>query len=166
MRTQACSSCGSFFEVKERFVGGIVNCPACGRAAEVAGLRDPRWKGLVAVVAVGWLVWASYIVDLTWGLIPGLVLILVYLLVWLWPLNFSFDPSPPHIATFLFYLVAVVAVGWLFASVLPRLPWWTIPASAMVVVLGSWLEFFLGLHRLLAVTGCLLGWAIMKAAYA
>jgi len=36
----------------------------------------------------------------------------------------------------------------------------------MVVVLGSWLEFFLGLHRLLAVTGCLLGWAIMKAAYA
>lgn len=108
MRTQACSSCGSFFEVKERFVGGIVNCPACGRAAEVAGLRDHRWKGLVAVVAV----------------------------------------------------------GWLFASVLPRLPWWTIPASAMVVVLGSWLEFFLGLHRLLAVTGCLLGWAIMKAAYA
>jgi hypothetical protein len=71
MRSQMCASCGHFFEVEERFAGGIVNCPACGRATEVAGLRDPLWKGLVIAAVVGWIGASAFVVS-TWGLIPGL----------------------------------------------------------------------------------------------
>lgn len=143
MHSQACSSCGSFFEVEERLGGGIVNCPACGRATEVADLRNPLWKGLVAVVVVGWLE-ASYFASLTWGPLYGLGMLLVLL----WWLNFFFDTSRPLIVTVLFNLVAAVAVGWFGASYFARLPWWTIPGLVMALFLRSWLNFLIGPNRL------------------
>ncbi len=50
--------CGHEFEAAEEFKGGYVNCPACGRAAAVPGLRDPLWRlwqglGLLAVIGLG-----------------------------------------------------------------------------------------------------------------
>ena len=57
-----CGRCGATFTVDERIAGGVTNCPRCGKATNVPGLRDPLWRlvqfGIVslAVVAlvVGW----------------------------------------------------------------------------------------------------------------
>jgi len=45
-------------QVTRAQVGGIVNCPGCGKAVQVEGLRDPLWRLLQAgavllVLAVG-----------------------------------------------------------------------------------------------------------------
>lgn len=48
--------CGRVFEAPDSMVGGLANCPACGRAASVPGLRDPFWawlKALAALVVLG-----------------------------------------------------------------------------------------------------------------
>ncbi len=47
--------CGHQFEAASGLAGGLTNCPRCGRATEVPGLRDPLWRlwqalGVVAVV--------------------------------------------------------------------------------------------------------------------
>jgi uncharacterized paraquat-inducible protein A len=46
-----CAHCRHAFEPPARLAGGIANCPRCGRAVEVPGLRDPMWRVLQAVVA-------------------------------------------------------------------------------------------------------------------
>ncbi len=56
-----CPHCGDSFEPRKNQVGGLVNCPRCGRVVQVPGLRDPLWLllrvGVVAAaVAVGWFV--------------------------------------------------------------------------------------------------------------
>lgn len=53
MRGAACA-CGHDFEVADDLVGGITNCPRCGKAVEVLGLRDPAWRVLQGAAAVAW----------------------------------------------------------------------------------------------------------------
>lgn len=58
-----CEHCGDPFPVEPASVGGIVNCPRCGRATSVPGLSDPLWRliqagvvGLAAgAFALGWI---------------------------------------------------------------------------------------------------------------
>jgi len=52
----SCQHCGHLFEVDQALVGGYTNCPQCGKATSVEGLRDPLWRmwqvGVVAAVVV------------------------------------------------------------------------------------------------------------------
>jgi hypothetical protein len=50
----ATCECGNFFECEDRFAGGFANCPSCGKATAVPGLRDPLWR---LAQAGGLLVW-------------------------------------------------------------------------------------------------------------
>jgi hypothetical protein len=52
-RAASCA-CGHEFEVADELAGGIANCPRCGKAVEVEGLKDPAWRLLQAVAAAGW----------------------------------------------------------------------------------------------------------------
>ena len=52
-----CEHCGQMFEVAATLVGGITNCPECGKATQVTGLRDPLWRilqigGVALVIAI------------------------------------------------------------------------------------------------------------------
>ena len=66
-----CGGCARIFEVEDRFAGGIVNCPGCGRATEVSGLRDPIWWGLLALAFLGWAA-TSIGAGWAWGPLAGL----------------------------------------------------------------------------------------------
>jgi hypothetical protein len=46
--------CGHLFEARDDQAGGVVNCPSCGKAAPVPGLRDPLWTGVQVAAALGW----------------------------------------------------------------------------------------------------------------
>ncbi|MEO0478549.1 MAG: hypothetical protein AAF196_03625 [Planctomycetota bacterium] len=48
-----CEHCGRRFEAPKQLAGGITNCPHCGRATPVEGLRDPFWRLLQAAVLAG-----------------------------------------------------------------------------------------------------------------
>ena len=53
-----CKHCGNTFEIDGDLAGGITNCPSCGKATEVQGLRDPIWRlaqagGLAVAIVVG-----------------------------------------------------------------------------------------------------------------
>ncbi len=51
--------CGNPFDAEDALAGGFVNCPRCGRANAVQGLRDPAWRALqVGALALGVLVTA------------------------------------------------------------------------------------------------------------
>ena len=39
-----CTSCSNLFVVGSELGGALTNCPKCGRATEVPGLRDPLWR--------------------------------------------------------------------------------------------------------------------------
>lgn len=43
-----CEHCRSSFEVDPKLAGGMTNCERCGKATQVAGLRDPLWRLLQA----------------------------------------------------------------------------------------------------------------------
>jgi hypothetical protein len=48
--------CSWSFDASDDLAGGLANCPSCGRAAEVPGLRDPLWRLIqvgAAIVVVG-----------------------------------------------------------------------------------------------------------------
>lgn len=51
---RAACACGHEFEVRDDLAGGITNCPRCGKAVEVEGLRDPAWRLLQVVAVAGW----------------------------------------------------------------------------------------------------------------
>jgi len=62
-------------QVTREQVGGIVNCPGCGRAVEVEGLRDPFWRllqtgAVLLVLGVG--VGGGYLWDAPTGAALGL----------------------------------------------------------------------------------------------
>ena len=63
-----CPHCGNGFEAARSLAGGITNCPRCGKAVQVEGLRDWMWRILqaIAVFAVIGVTWLSYV---AWG--PG-----------------------------------------------------------------------------------------------
>ena len=47
-------ACGAMFEAPDSLAGGITNCPSCGKAVSVPGLRDPLWRLLQLGAAVAW----------------------------------------------------------------------------------------------------------------
>jgi len=51
-----CELCGEFFEVADTLAGGLANCPACGQAVQVPGLRDPMYRLVLIGMAIGWVV--------------------------------------------------------------------------------------------------------------
>jgi hypothetical protein len=65
--TPVACACGHEFEVEDDLAGGIANCPRCGKAVEVPGLRDPLWRLLQGVAGVGWAA-ATAAAYVSWGL--------------------------------------------------------------------------------------------------
>ncbi|MFQ5845274.1 MAG: hypothetical protein ACE5JG_09840 [Planctomycetota bacterium] len=64
MSVEVPCECGHVVAAGDETAGGIVNCPACGHAVEVPGLRDPWWRLLQAAAALAWaggtaLAWAA-----------------------------------------------------------------------------------------------------------
>jgi hypothetical protein len=49
----ACA-CGHRFEVGDALSGGVTNCPRCGHAVDVPGLKDPLWRAAQVAAAVAW----------------------------------------------------------------------------------------------------------------
>ncbi len=54
MSIEVVCDCGHVADAGDHLAGGIMNCPACGRAIEVPGLNDPLWRLAQAVAAVIW----------------------------------------------------------------------------------------------------------------
>lgn len=77
MKQEVRCACGHFFQVEETSAGGYVNCPKCGKAVEVPGLRDPLWRALQVGAVVVW-VGAIYLAGAAYGapaaILAGLVL--------------------------------------------------------------------------------------------
>ena len=75
--------CGRSFEVQDSLAGGIANCPGCGRAADVPGLRDPIWKALLVGALIVW-AGASALVTVAAGPAAGVIAaIALAILFWL-----------------------------------------------------------------------------------
>jgi len=51
-----CEHCLKLFDAEESMAGGLVNCPSCGRATEVPGLRDAWYRVVQAGMVAGWAV--------------------------------------------------------------------------------------------------------------
>ncbi|MHC4956410.1 MAG: hypothetical protein ACYTGZ_21420 [Planctomycetota bacterium] len=49
-----CDECGNPFDVDDKLAGGITNCPRCGNATTVPGLRDAWFRVVQIVLAVLW----------------------------------------------------------------------------------------------------------------
>jgi hypothetical protein len=79
---RATCACGNEFEVADDLAGGITNCPRCGKAVEVEGLRDPAWRLLQAAAAIGW-AGATAAAYVSWG-VGGAALAAVGLGAVLW----------------------------------------------------------------------------------
>ena len=83
MSVSAACACGHEFEVKDELAGGIANCPRCGKAVEVPGLRDPLWRLLQAAAAIGWAM-ATAAAYVSWGITAALLTALcLAALLWL-----------------------------------------------------------------------------------
>ena len=54
MSTEVRCDCGHFFQADDASVGGWVNCPRCGHAVSVPGLKDPFWRVLHAGALLLW----------------------------------------------------------------------------------------------------------------
>ena len=66
-----CERCGRFFEADDALAGGLTNCPGCGRAAGVPGLRDAWFRGIQVGMVVLW-AFATAIAFVAGGLVAGL----------------------------------------------------------------------------------------------
>lgn len=76
--------CGHGFEAADSQTGGIVNCPKCGHATQVAGLNDPFWTALklgAGVVAVVSTVVVETQHGMGWGLIVAVGLAFLFWIV-------------------------------------------------------------------------------------
>ncbi len=56
MQIRARCACGHLWYVAQDLAGGLTNCPRCGKATQVDGLRDPLWRVLQGAAALGWVV--------------------------------------------------------------------------------------------------------------
>ena len=61
-----CTFCGHQFEAASDLAGGYANCPQCGKATSVGGLKDPLWRLWQAVVVAA-LLFVSWLVMETAG---------------------------------------------------------------------------------------------------
>jgi hypothetical protein len=53
-------ACSHVFDADDALAGGVTNCPRCGKATSVPGLRDPFWRVLQAVGVVAIVVAAGF----------------------------------------------------------------------------------------------------------
>ena len=70
-----CEECGKAFEAVDTLAGGLTNCPGCGKATPVPGLRDPLFRLLQASIVIGWALvtaWGWTAGGLQGGLIMGI----------------------------------------------------------------------------------------------
>ena len=81
-----CEHCGQPFECADTLAGGLTNCPSCGKATPVTGLRDPYFRLLQVVIATGWALlitigWfaGGWMGALALGTLSALVIGLIYL---------------------------------------------------------------------------------------
>ena len=81
-----CEQCGKPFEVADTLAGGLTNCPDCGKATPVPGLRDPYYRLIQLGMVIGWALltefgWiiGGWLGALTLGIGSALVLGLVYI---------------------------------------------------------------------------------------
>jgi len=80
-----CQRCGKFFEAADSLAGGLTNCPACGKATAVPGLRDKFFRVIQVGMAVAWALltaigWSTggWVGALAFGAGAALVIALVY----------------------------------------------------------------------------------------
>ena len=86
MEVPVSCDCGHTWYVSPKLVGGLTNCPHCGKAAEVAGLRDPFWRVIQGIALVVWVLLVATVytnLGLTWAVLAGLGLAAIYGLVML-----------------------------------------------------------------------------------
>ncbi len=86
MQVPARCSCGHTWMVSKDLVGGLTNCPRCGQAAKVEGLRDPFWRVIQVVAVVVWVLAVATLhanLGVTWALLGGLVLAGICALVYI-----------------------------------------------------------------------------------
>ena len=55
-----CEQCGTPFEVADTLAGGLTNCPRCGKATPVPGLRDPYYRLFQIGMAFGWVLLTAF----------------------------------------------------------------------------------------------------------
>jgi len=80
-----CERCGRFFEAADSLAGGLTNCPACGKATAVPGLRDSLFRVAQVGMAVAWALltaigWSvgGWVGALAFGVGAALVIGLLY----------------------------------------------------------------------------------------
>lgn len=81
-----CQHCLKSFEAADSLAGGITNCPGCGKATPVPGLRDPLFRvmqvamlgGWAVLTAIGW-VYGGALAALVLAVGGALVLGLLYI---------------------------------------------------------------------------------------
>ena len=67
----------------QALAGGITNCPNCGRATQVAGLRDPLWRLLQIGGAVLLLVVGALVLHFQGPLAASLTVVIGAAVLWL-----------------------------------------------------------------------------------
>lgn len=88
MRVARCEHCQRSFEVDDKFTGGLVPCPGCGKVVEAGGLRDPMWL-LLRIGAVALAVGVGVLVSLgqpPWFVVTAVAAVLLVL----WSLSRAF----------------------------------------------------------------------------
>lgn len=75
--------CTARFEVADELAGGMTNCPRCGRATAVPGLRDPFWRVLQVGAVVGAAAASVAVGSVAGHLAAALTLIGALTLLWL-----------------------------------------------------------------------------------
>ncbi len=75
--------CRFLFTADAKLAGGFTNCPQCGKAVAVAGLRDPMWRVLQFGALVIWVLSVAGAAS-SWG-VGGAVLTALggALLIWM-----------------------------------------------------------------------------------
>ena len=84
MQLEARCSCGHLWFVAPELAGGLTNCPRCGKATQVKGLRDPFWRVLQVVALVVWVLVVALLhtnAGLVWALVGGVGLAALYALI-------------------------------------------------------------------------------------
>ncbi len=69
------------WQVAEELVGGLTNCPRCGKATQIEGLRDPFWRVIQVGAVVVWVLAVAAIYaqgGLGWAVIGGVALAGLY----------------------------------------------------------------------------------------
>ncbi len=76
--------CGHRWQAADDLAGGLTNCPRCGKATPIAGLRDPFWRVIQAVAVVVWVLVVAVLhtnAGLGWAIAGGVGLAGLYALI-------------------------------------------------------------------------------------